>query len=585
MDCIKLIKSLNYKKFLSQNFLNMNNIPRYLQKYVVEQNYEQYTPIDHACWRFIMRINESYFAKNAHRKYLEGLNKTGITIDKIPKISDINAKMNEFGWSAIGVKGFLPPIIFMDFQSKAILPIACEMRSIKHLTYTPAPDIVHEAAGHSPMIADKDYANFLKNYGQIALKAISSEEDYELYKSIRYLSEIKENPKSKEAEILDAEIDVKKKKEAISYTSEASYLSRINWWTVEYGLIGKVESPKIYGAGLLSSIGESENCLKNSVEKIPISIDCINHSYDITEQQPKLFVAKDFKYLSDILNDFASTMAYKVGKRESVEKAIKAKTVCTLEIDKKIQISGKVEKIYGKNMDYINLSGHVQISQKNKEISGHGIERHPNGYGFPIGKLKNFNSDDDFFSSLAIQKSINLEFNSGVLIKGILKSINQISSKISIVTINDCAVTHNDEILFSPDWGEYDLILGEQITSVYGGPADIDKYYTLKNKYERISSNKTITSNSDTRLNKIYLQIRDFRNTGNKEYEILHSLFENLVNNYPKDWLAKIEIYEIISNKGLKWEEPLKTSIMRNLENAERELAQAIKNSIRLIEK
>ena len=245
----------------------MKKIPKYLQKYVVQQNYEQYTPMDHACWRFIMRINKSYFSENAYHKYLEGLNKTGITINRIPKISSINAKLAEFGWSAIGVRGFLPPLIFMDFQSKAILPIACDMRSIQHITYTPAPDIVHEAAGHSPMIADNDYANFLKNYGKIALKAISSVEDFELYQATRYLSDIKENPKSTKSQIFNAETNVKNKRNLISYISEASYLSRINWWTVEYGLIGKIDKPKIYGAGLLSSIGESENCLKNSVKK------------------------------------------------------------------------------------------------------------------------------------------------------------------------------------------------------------------------------------------------------------------------------------------------------------------------------
>ena len=67
------------------------------------------------------------------------------------------------------------------------------MRSLEHLFYTPTPDIVHEAAGHSPMIADADYAEYLKYYGKIACKAISSSEDYDLYIAIRELSDIKEN--------------------------------------------------------------------------------------------------------------------------------------------------------------------------------------------------------------------------------------------------------------------------------------------------------------------------------------------------------------------------------------------------------
>ena len=175
------------------------------------------------------------------------------------------------------------------------------MRSIEHLTYTPAPDIVHEAAGHSPMIADYDYAEYLKYYGQIAHKAISSSEDYDLYIAIRELSDIKEDPSSSESEIEQSEQKLKKASEAISYISEAAYLARINLWTVEYGLIGDISNPKIYGAGLLSSIGESENCLKDSIKKIPLSINCIDYNYDITEQQPQLFISKDFKSLNSIL--------------------------------------------------------------------------------------------------------------------------------------------------------------------------------------------------------------------------------------------------------------------------------------------
>ena len=72
----------------------------------------------------------------------------------------------------------------MEFQSLKILPIAADMRSHEHLTYTPSPDIVHEAAGHAPIIANKDYANYLISYGEIASKAIMSKEDMNLYYAI-----------------------------------------------------------------------------------------------------------------------------------------------------------------------------------------------------------------------------------------------------------------------------------------------------------------------------------------------------------------------------------------------------------------
>ena len=182
----------------------------------------------------------------------------------------------------------------MQFQAHSILPIASDMRTVKHMTYTPAPDIVHEAAGHSPMISDPDYAEYLKYYGEIARKSISSSEDYKLYVAIRTLSDIKEDPQSTQVDIKKSENNLKKAIEAISYISEAAYLSRINWWTVEYGLIGTKNNSKIYGAGLLSSVGESENCLNNKIKKIPFDLDCINYAYDITEQQPQLFVTKNY---------------------------------------------------------------------------------------------------------------------------------------------------------------------------------------------------------------------------------------------------------------------------------------------------
>src|SRR5579872_3320418 len=95
--------------------------------------------------------------------------------------------------------------------------------------------------------------------------------------------------------------------------SEMALLSRLHWWTVEYGLIGTLENPKIYGAGLLSSIGESVSCMSSDVKKIPYTIDAINYSYDITKAQPQLFVTPTFQNLIDVLETFANTMAFRRG--------------------------------------------------------------------------------------------------------------------------------------------------------------------------------------------------------------------------------------------------------------------------------
>ena len=258
-----------------------------------------------------MDISVPFFKKYAHSSYYDGLNKTGITFDKIPSINKMNEKMSKIGWGAVPVRGFIPPWAFMEFQSLGILPIACDMRSRHHLTYTPAPDIMHESSGHSPIIINDEYSQYLKQYGKIASKAVFTKEDENIYFAIRKLSDLKEDKNASEKDILIAEQELLEAKQSQTTPSEATLLSRLHWWTVEYGLIGKLNDPKIYGAGLLSSAGESQNCLSDKVKKIPLTIDCINYSYDITEQQPQLFVTNDFSSLNDILFEFEKTMSYK----------------------------------------------------------------------------------------------------------------------------------------------------------------------------------------------------------------------------------------------------------------------------------
>ena len=95
--------------------------------------------------------------------YALGLEKTGISTERIPDLAEMSQKLEPFGWQAVPVSGFIPPAAFMEMQSLGLLPIACDMRSIEHLTYTPAPDIVHEAAGHAPILIDPEFSIYLKN--------------------------------------------------------------------------------------------------------------------------------------------------------------------------------------------------------------------------------------------------------------------------------------------------------------------------------------------------------------------------------------------------------------------------------------
>ena len=261
--------SFNKDEWMKKFKQIIEQIPPHLRQYIIEQDYSRYTPLEQATWRFTLRQLKSYLSKNAHECYIAGLSKTGIDTESIPRIEVMCEKLQEFGWTAVPVSGFIPPAAFMELQSLNILPIACDMRSIDHILYTPAPDIVHEAAGHAPILVDEQFASYLKEYARVAKKAIISSEDLSQYEAIRDLSDIKEDPQSTPEQILAAEERLTKVNASISHVSEASLLGRMNWWTAEYGLIGDLQNPKIFGAGLLSSVGESRQCLQGTVKKTP----------------------------------------------------------------------------------------------------------------------------------------------------------------------------------------------------------------------------------------------------------------------------------------------------------------------------
>jgi phenylalanine-4-hydroxylase len=490
-------------------------LPSHLKKYCVDQNYSRYTPLDQATWRYCLRQLKDFLGKNAHPCYLEGLRKTGISEEQIPRIEEMSEKLKEFGWQAMPVSGFIPPAAFMELQAHSILPIASDMRSIDHLLYTPAPDIVHEAAGHAPILIDPEYAAYLKEYAQIAKKAIISKEDLDLYEAIRELSDVKENPASSKEQIQACEKKLQDTIKSSTHVSEATELSRMNWWTAEYGLVGSIDNPKLFGAGLLSSVGESKWCLSNKVKKIPLTVDCIKQTYDITEPQPQLFVTPDFKTLVKVLHEMAERMAFKVGGEKSLDKAIQAKSVNTVELDTGLQISGVLTEYLkdsqGKAI-YLKFTGPTQISYRDEQLPGHHKEYHQHGFSFPLGQFKTVENT--------------LQFESGVTVTGdLIKTSN------NIMTFKNCTVKYKDQILFKPEWGDYDITLGNQVKSVFGGPADRRSYGDTDDFVAARVPAPHYTPEQQ-KLFSLYQRIREFRH-------------EQCLRDAPQHWLLFVELLEI----------------------------------------
>ena len=214
-------------------------LPKHLHKFIVKQPYEEYTSQNQAVWRYVMKMNVDYLSKVAHKSYLKGLEKTGISIENIPHMEGMNRILKEIGWAAVSVDGFIPPNAFMEFQAYNVLVIASDMRTINHIAYTPAPDIIHEAAGHAPIIANPEYAEYLRRFGEIGSKAISSAKDYEMYEAIRLLSILKEDPNSSEKEIEDAQEKVEWLQNNMGELSEMAQIRNLHWWTVVLGVCKK----------------------------------------------------------------------------------------------------------------------------------------------------------------------------------------------------------------------------------------------------------------------------------------------------------------------------------------------------------
>ncbi|APS38740.1 aromatic amino acid hydroxylase [Salegentibacter sp. T436] len=549
----------------------LDRLPAHLQQYIKPQNYDDYTPVNHAVWRYVMRKNVDYLSKVAHESYLDGLKQTGISIDHIPNMYGMNRILKEIGWAAVAVDGFIPPAAFMEFQAFNVLVIASDIRQLEHIEYTPAPDIIHEGAGHAPIIANPEYAEYLRRFGEIGCKAISSAKDYEMYEAIRHLSIIKEAEDTPKQEIEEAEKKVDYLQNNMGKPSEMAQIRNLHWWTVEYGLIGTLEDPKIYGAGLLSSIGESAWCMTDKVKKIPYSIEACKQEFDITKPQPQLYVTPDFAHLSSVLEEFANKMALRKGGLEGIQKLIDSKNLGTIELSTGLQISGDFSKVIehdGKPI-YIQTSGKTALSHREKELVGHGVKNHPDGFGSPIGSLKGINLAIEDMSPRDLRaydiyegEKIEFEFEGGIKVKGeIITGTRNLQGKIIIISLKDCTVTYGEEILFKPEWGKYDMAIGKEVISAFAGPADNLSFDLITHK----TSTTTIKSKSTPEreeLNSLYASVRNIREGKDAKFS-LDAALELVKKHHPKDWLLSVEIYELAVGK----DEKLAKEALNNLED------------------
>ena len=536
----------------------LDKLPKHLKQYIKPQNYEDYSPIDQAVWRYVMRKNIDFLQRVAHDSYLDGLKKTGISVDSIPNMYGMNRILKEIGWAAVAVDGFIPPSAFMEFQAYNVLVIASDIRQLDHIEYTPAPDIIHEGAGHAPIIANPEYAEYLRRFGEIGSKAISSGRDHELYEAVRHLSIIKEAMDTPQREIDLAEKHIEDLQNNMGKPSEMALIRNLHWWTVEYGLIGTLENPRIYGAGLLSSIGESASCLTDRVKKLPYSIEAAHTSFDITRPQPQLFVTPDFAFLSQVLEEFANSMSLRKGGLSGIQKLIDSNALGTVELSTGLQISGIFDSVleYEGKPIYIHTTGNTALSYREKELVGHSIRHHSDGFGTPIGKLKGINLAIEDMGPRDLKayniyegETVMLEFEGGIKVTGeIITGTRNLQGKILLISFKNCTVAHRGKVLFKSEDGVYNMAIGQQVISAFNGPADVNSFDLVTHR-----ANTSIPMGPKKgrieKLEQLYRQVRDYREGSNTTIS-RNKVFQALKADFPNDWLLSIELYELAKNNG-----------------------------------
>ena len=508
------------------------SLPAHLQRFAVDQEWHAYTPRDHAVWRHVLRRLVAGLRDRAHESYVRGLEATGIGTERIPHLDEMNERLERFGWSAVAVRGFIPPAVFTELQSRRVLAIAADIRSHEHVEYTPAPDIVHESAGHAPILADARYAEYLQRCGEVGWKAIASQADQALFEAIRQLSVVKEDPGATGAEVALAEERLAAAAASRRESSESARASRLYWWTAEYGLVGSLEHPRLYGAGLLSSIGEATHCLTPAVRKERLTARCAEVDYDVTEMQPRLFVAPDFDALFEVLDEFAAGLSFRKGGDHGLAEAERAGTVTHLVLSSGIEVTGRVaRRVEGPGPGPAGLRTALAVLEGPVLLSRGGAAlRRP----FPGAAVVAFGEDRALPPG-----RFRLELPSGATIQGFTPD------GVEALDLRAWVAGRPVDV---PPWSV--LAVARAVPSVAGGPADPAAWdrgsgggsFTEGDEEARARARKRAALPGP--LAELYAEVRRVRASGACAPARLHALRQRAAA-WPGEWLLQEEVEEL----------------------------------------
>ncbi|HYG52060.1 MAG TPA: phenylalanine 4-monooxygenase, partial [Flavobacteriales bacterium] len=194
--------------------------------------------------------------------YVEALSQIEFTSAKIPDFTEVNMLLaNATGWSLEVVPAIVPEADFFRLLSQKKFPATTWLRKMNQLDYLEEPDMFHDVFGHVPLLVNQAYVGFFKGIADLAMQNLHH------------------------AEVIAA-------------------LGRIYWFTIEFGLINESGRPKAYGAGIISSFGETNHALGEKATRFPFNVRTIMHKPFVnTEIQTDYFVIESFEQLYNSLSE------------------------------------------------------------------------------------------------------------------------------------------------------------------------------------------------------------------------------------------------------------------------------------------
>jgi phenylalanine-4-hydroxylase len=540
-------------------------VPAHLKQFVVQQDYGAYTAQDQAIWRFVLLQTHARLLHTAHPAYASGFEAAGIEVDRIPNIAQVSDRLASSSFRAVCVDGFIPPRAFQAFQARGVLPIAADIRTSTHLTYTPAPDIIHEAAGHAPFLAEADYARYLRRIGSVSEHAFESPHDRKLYAAIHLLSEVKEDPASTPDQVARAEALLASTRAESAEVSEATRMARLYWWTVEYGLVGTPSDFRLYGAGLLSSIGEAHFCHAVDVIKRPLDASCVEVDYDITRSQPQLFVVPEFAALEQVLDDVASSLSHQRGGVAALTEARRSGDVASVTLDSGLQLMGVV---HDWDADHVELSGPCRVARDNDVLSELPATL---GYWLPLGTL----TDGTPLSRLTVDAlhrhapagQLQLLLASGVVVSGKLAEVVAEAGRVHVLVLHGCAIARRDDPVFQTS-APYPLVLAQSVATASALIAN--GYYPATAMSQlRVPKPRTATEAEQILIalhDEVSAHLRD--RLGGQAVARFREMHRTLTAHFPDEWLLRWNLLEALVRLGAA-QDATSRSLTRELEQLE----------------